>query len=536
MTTLAQIGRGGSFDVGLWVVLLACAALLLLAYRTRLPYPILLVVGGGGIGYATGAHVRLDPDLVLVLFLPALLYSAAFFSSLRELRDNARPIGLLAVGLVIATTIVVGVVAHAWVDHLSWAAAFTLGAVVSPTDPVAAGAIAGRVGAPRRFVTVVEGESLVNDASGLIAYRFAVAAAVSGSFSLLSALGTFAWTAAAGIAIGVAVGVVVAAVRRMVDDAPTEISISLLTPYFAYLPAEALGASAVLAAVTAGIWLGWRAPRLVTPQTRLQLYAVWELVSFTLNAALFVLVGLQLPGILRAIGDEYSALTLAGYGALVTATVVVVRFAWVFPATYVPRRLSRRIREADPSPPWGQTFLVAFTGMRGAVSLAAALAIPVTVDGGGPFPGRDLVVFLVYVTILVTLVAQGLLLGPLIGWLPVEDDGKAQRLEDKARIKAAHAALARLDELEGEEWTRDRTVERMRGLYDFRIRRFSARFDDDDDGGIEEGSQAYQRLRRELLEAERGRIVGLRDDGFISDDVMHRIERDLDLEDSRLDR
>ena len=425
-------------------------------------------------------------------------------------------------------------VAHLVVG-LPWPAAFTLGAVISPTDPVAASAIAARSGAPRRFVTVVEGESLVNDATGLIFYRFAVAATLSGSFSLVSALGTFVWTALAGVALGIAVGAMVARVRRAVQDAPTEITISLLTPYFAYLPAEAFGASAVLAAVTSGIWLGWRAPVLSAPTTRIQAYAVWETLVFVLNAALFVLVGLQLPAILRAVLDSYSAAQVIGYGAAVTATVILVRVAWVFPATYLPRRLWAGLRERDPSPPWTATLLVAFTGMRGAVSLAAALAIPATLDAGAPFPGRDLIVYLVYVTISVTVVGQGLLLGPLIGWLKVEDDGTDDNREDKARLKAAGAALGRLEAIEQEGWARPETVRRMRGLYEFRVRRFTARFEGDDTDDIERGSQTYQRLRRQVLDAEREEIIRLRNAGALSEEGMHRIERDLDLEDARLE-
>lgn len=519
----------GSFDLALWGVLLACGGLLVLAYRTGLPYPIMLVVGGAAVGFVADVSLELEPDLVLVIFLPPLLYGAAFFSSLRDLSANIRPISMLAIGLTTATMLAVAVVAHALIDDLSWAAAFTLGAVLSPTDPVAATAIASRVGAPKRFVTVVEGESLVNDATGLIFYRFALAATVSGTFSLAEAFGTLVWTALAGVAIGVAVAAVVVEVRRRIEDASTEILISLLTPYFAYLPAESLGASAVLAAVVSGVWLGWRAPELVTPSTRMQSFAVWGTLMFALNAALFVLVGLQLPGILDAISPQYSAGELVGYGAAVSATLIAVRFLWVFGTGWVPRRLLGR-----PTETWRSTFLVGFTGMRGAVSLAAALAIPATLDDGAAFPGRDLIVFLVYAAILVTVVGQGLVLGPLIRRMDLSADEEAVDWESKARILSAKAALARLDELSDEPWVREDTLARMRGLYEFRIRRFRARFDDEDDGAVEEGSQAYQRLRRDVLGAERQEIIRLRGEGKISDDVMHRIERDLDLEDVRL--
>jgi Na+/H+ antiporter len=528
--------RSSTLELVLLGILVGVAFLLVLAYHMRIPYPILLVVGGGALAFVPGLpEVTLDPDLVLVVILPPLLYAAAFFSSLRDLRANLAPIGLLAVGLVIATTLVVGVVAHRFVDDLSWGAAFTLGAVLSPTDPVSATAIASRAGAPRRFVTIIEGESLLNDSSALILYKATVAAVVTGSFSLLDSGIGFVLGAAAGIAIGIVVGVIVSRVRSMVDDAPTEITISLLTPYFAYLPAEALGVSAVLAAVTAGIWLGWRAPRLITPAVRIQSFSVWEILTFVLNAALFVLVGLQLPQVVGRIDDVYPVSDLVWWSALVFATVVLVRFVWVYVASFVPQLISSHTRWQRVGFSPRVVGLIGWTGMRGAVSLAAALAIPLTVDGGAPFPGRDLIIFLVYATILATILAQGLTLAPLIRLFGIEDDGKLDRLETKARIKAARRAIARIDELQGEDWVRDDSAERMRHSYEFRIRRFGARFDDDDDGTDEAQSQAFQLLRREVLEAERGEIIRLRDEGIINEEVLRRIEHDLDLEDTRLE-
>jgi Na+/H+ antiporter len=517
-------------------VLVAAAALVVAATFTDVPYPILFVVGGIAVGFVPGIpDVQLNPDLVLVIVLPPLLYSASFFSSLRDLRANLRPISLLSIGLVGATTFAVAAIAHAVIDGLSWEAAVVLGAVVSPTDPVAATAIAQRLNVPRRVVTIVEGESLINDATALILYRFAIAAVVTGTFSLTDAGLEFVGNAAGGIAIGLAAGWVVAQVRRRLDDAPTEITISLMTAYFAYLPAVALDVSGVLAAVTAGIYLGWRAPRLVTsPATRLQLLAVWEILVFVLNALLFVLLGLQFQRLLDALGG-YSAVTLVGYGALVAGAVIAVRFAWVFPFTYLPRWLSPRLRGGDPSPPWQQALLVAWTGMRGAVSLAAALAIPLETDTGAPFPGRDLIIFLTFCVILATLVLQGLSLPRLIRSLDVGEDSGPEYEENKARLHAAKAAIARIDALAAQDWVRDQTADRMRALYDYRLRRFKARFDDGDDGALEEQSLAYQRLRREALDAERTAVVELRNRGLINDEVMYRVVRDLDLEDTRLE-
>nr|MDQ4041419.1 Na+/H+ antiporter [Actinomycetota bacterium] len=445
-------------------ILAAVAALLVLAYRLRVPYPILLVVGGAGLGFVPGIpEVALEPDLVLLIALPPLLYAAAFFSSLADLRANARPISVLAVGLVLATMSVIAVVAHA-VLGLEWAAAFVLGAVLSPTDPVAATAIASRMGAPRRVVTIIEGESLVNDATALIAYKFAIAAVLTGSFSAGEAVVEFAVDAAAGVAIGVAVGFVVAAIRRRIEDPPTEITISLVTPYFSYLPAEAAGASAVLAAVTTGIYMGWRSPELISPSTRIQAFAFWEILVFVLNSLLFVLVGLQLPSVVDGIVGE-SAATIAGYAVLVCAVVIVTRILFVFPLTYLRLALVRWLRARDPLPPWRDVTLVAWTGMRGAVSLAAALAIPLETDTGAPFPDRALIVFLAFCVILATLVLQGLTLPWLIRRLGVEPDTDHVDEEGRARLQTAEAALAQIDLLAEEEWTRDDSVQRLRQIY-----------------------------------------------------------------------
>jgi Na+/H+ antiporter len=515
-------------------LLVGVGGLVALSPMTRVPYPIFLVLGGLALGFVPGLPtITLRPEYVLVGVLPALLYASAFFTSLRDLRSNMRSIGLLSIGLVAATVLTVALVAHAWVG-LPWGAAFVLGAVVAPTDPLAASAIFERLGIPRRLVTLIEGESLVNDATALVAYRVAVGAVVSGTFSAWDLGQGFVVAVAGGLAVGLVVGYLVRMARKRMDNPPAEVTLALLTGYLAYLPAELLGASAVLAAVTAGVYLGWHTPELTTPESRLTNDAVWRILQFILNALLFVLVGLQLPAIADSLGT-YSWPTLLRDAALVSGAVVLTRIIWVYPGTYVPRFLFPKIREHDPYPPWQSPALVAWAGMRGSVSLAAALAVPLVTDAGRPFPGRDLIVFLTFSVILVTLVGQGLTMPAAIRWLDLEDDGVLDREEAKARIKAADAALARLEELADEDWVRDDTAERMRGLYAFRKRRFAARFDESDDGAIEERSLSYQRLRRELLGAERQAVFDLRRDGKISDETMRRVERDLDLEDSRLD-
>jgi monovalent cation/hydrogen antiporter len=518
---------GAHEDLVLLALLIALAALLVLAPVLRTPYPILLVIGGLALGFVPGIPtLELPPDLVLVAILPPLLYSAAFYTSLRDLRQNIRVISLLAIGLVTATTVAVAVVAHEAISGVGWGPAFVLGAIVSPTDPLAATAIARRLGVPRRVVAIVEGESLVNDGTALVLYRVAVVAVVSGSFSIWAAGLRFIGTAAGGIAVGLVIGFLIAAVRRRLDNPPVEFTIALLSGYFAFLPAAALGVSGVLAVVTTGVYMGWRTPELTSVQTRLDGAAMWQIFTFVVNALLFALVGLQLRPILDSLGGRSTG-SLVGDAVIVIATVIAVRIAWVFLFTYLRLR-APRLR-------WRYSATISWMGMRGAVSLAAALALPLETDAGGPFPARELIIFLAFCVILGTLVVQGLTLPALIRMLRLEDDGLEAKEDAKARIYAADAALARLEELLDEEWVRDDTAERLRGLYNFRRSRFKSRFDAADDGAIEQRSANYQRLRRELLEAERAAVVALRREGRISDDVMHRIERDLDLEDVRLD-
>jgi monovalent cation/hydrogen antiporter len=378
----------------------------------------------------------------------------------------------------------------------------------------------------------VEGENLTNDWTALVLYRFAVAAVVTGSFSLVEATGEFILTGVGGLAVGLAAGWVIREVRSRVDDPPTEITISILSGYAAYLPAEELGVSGVIAAVTVGIYMGWHTPQLTTPVMRLQGVAVWEILTFLLNAVLFLLIGLQLPTVMEDV-TGYSAGEVVGWGLLVSLVVVMVRLVWGFTVVYLVRALGRagllHLRRSTPQ----ERLVISWAGMRGAVSLAAALALPLETDAGAAFPARDLIILLAYIVILVTLVGQGLTLGPLINRLRVGDDGTEEREEVAARIRVAEAALTRAEELSGEDWTRDDTLERVRGLYDYRRRRFAAREDGDGDQ-YEERAGAYQRLMFELLDAQREELIAMRNRGEISDEVRRRVERELDLEESRL--
>jgi Na+/H+ antiporter len=525
----------GEPELLLLVLMVAVGGLSILAGVVRVPYPIVLVLGGLLLGFVPGVpRAELQPNLVLVLFLPPLLYQAAFFSSPRDLRADARTITLLALGLVLATTGAVAFTAHALVGGLPWAAAFVLGAIVSPTDPLAATAIARRLGVPRRLVTVLEGESLVNDASALVAYRLAVGAVVAGSFALWEAGVRFVAGAAGGVAIGLAVGWLIAEARRRIEDPVVEIVLSVVTGYAAYLPADRLGASGVLAAVTAGVYVGWRAPELASPSTRLLGFSFWEVLAYLLNAVLFVLVGLQLHRILTGVGG-HSAAVLLGQAALVSAVVIAVRIAWGFSVPYLVRALDRRPAQRARRVGARERLVIGWSGMRGAVSLAAALALPLETRAGQRFPQRNLIIFVTFGVIVATLVLQGLSLPGLIRRLGLHRDDSEAQEELRGRLRATDAALVRLEELAAEEWTRVDTVERMRGLYQFRRRRLKARAGYLADDGAQDRSLAYQRLVRELLEAQRREIVRLRNQGEISNEVMHRIERDLDLEDSRLE-
>ncbi len=513
------------------VLMVAVAALALLAHKLNIPYPILLVLGGLGFALAPGLpKVRLDPELVFFFFLPPLLYPAALFTSWRDFRANARPIALLAIGLVLFTTVFVAWVAHALMG-LPWAAGFVLGAIVSPPDAVAATAITERLRVPRRIVTVIEGESLVNDATALVAYRFAIMAMTTGTFSLSQASGKFLLAATGGTAIGLAVGWLATQIQRRLDDPPVQITISLLTPFASYLPADRLGLSGVLAVVSTGIYVGWRSPEILNARLRLQAWPVWEMIVFLLNGLIFILIGLQLPEVMKNLAGEPKS-TLLWHAAVVCAAVILIRILWVFPGTYLPRWVSPMIRKCDPAPNWRWVAIVAWTGMRGVVSLAAAMALPLTMPDGSPFPGRDLILFLTFSVILATLVVQGFTLPPLIRWLGVVDDGEHEREERKARLKANQAALARLSELEAAAETEALT--RLRLEYEDRIRQLEMNEISGETARHRVHRGDYEGLLRETLTIERQVILQLRNEQVINDAVLRRIQRDLDFAEGRL--
>jgi monovalent cation/hydrogen antiporter len=516
-------------------LLLAVAVLALVARKVGIPYPILFVFGGLLLGLIPRLpRVRLDPELIFLFVLPPLLYPAALFTPWRDFRANVRPIGLLAIGLVLFTTVAVAYLAHYYMG-LPLAAGFVLGAIISPPDAIAATAIADRLKVPRRIVTILEGESLINDATALVAYRVAVAAVVTGAFSLAKATGQFFLVGFGGNVVGFAVGWLAEQFHKRVDDPPIEITVSLLTPFVAYLVAEALGVSGVLAVVTTGFYLGMRMPQLLTFRTRLQSGPVWETLEFLLNGFVFILIGLQLPEVLSTLsGYSISVQKLVWCALLISLAVILIRICWVFPATYLPRLLFRWIRRRDPYPPWRHVTIVAWTGMRGVVSLAAALSVPFTLQNGSPFPARELILFLTFVVIVATLVVQGLSLPLLIRWLGIQDDRSMEKEERNARLRANQAALEKLNEIAERDPAKADALQRLRVEYEDHIRQLQGAEPQSAGTPLRLFSSEYERLSREALRVERFSIIRLRDQDVINDEVLRRIQRDIDLAEARL--
>jgi CPA1 family monovalent cation:H+ antiporter len=515
------------------LLLVAVLALMALSRRILVPYPIFLVLGGLGLSLVPRVPVlHLDPDLVFLIFLPPLLWAAAYFTSLRDFRANLRPILLLAVVLVAVTTVAVAAVARAIVPGMGWPVALALGAIVSPPDAVAATAIARRLRIPHRLVTILEGESLVNDAAALVLYRVAVTAAVTGTFVPGRVLPQFVVAALGGVLVGLVVGGLTRWALRHTEDSLAEVAITLLAPYAAWVIGERLHVSAVLACVAGGLFVRQALSALVSPAMRLQARAVWDLLIFVLNGVIFVLIGLQL-GAIREAGLPTSRGRLVAQGSIISAAAIGIRLLWVPIGVAIPRLLSPALRRRDPFPPWSNVLILAWTGMRGIVSLAAALALPLTTASGAPFPFRDEVILLTFAVILATLVLQGLTLTPLIRALDLDEDDQLEMEEAHARETAARAGLARLDDLAGESWVPRDGVDRLRATYTQRARRASS-IDPGAGDAAARVQAALRRLRHETLTAERRAVIALRDRGVISDDVLHRIEQELDVEAMRI--
>lgn len=519
-----------------FLLLVSIVVVAVVAKRVKIPYPIAFVIGGAILTlFPNLPQFELKPDWVFLIFLPPLLYSGGWLTDWKAFKQNLRPIGLLAIGLVIVTTVAVAVVAHALVPQLGWAAAFVLGAVVSPPDAVAAGAVFERFSVPRRTVAILDGEGLVNDATALVFYNFAIAAVLTGTFSPARASVAFVVNALGGVAVGLVFGYLILSAMLLLrkyelSDYLIDNAIQLIAPYAIYLSCEPLGVSGVLATVTAGIFMSRRADKIYQPEGRLVAYAVWELLIFLLNGLVFLSIGLQLRIIVR---DPSFAWRELWIGLTISLLVIVVRIVWVYPATYLPRLLSARIRRTEVFPGPNYVFVVAWSGMRGIVSLAAALALPELTATGAPFPGRDEIIFISFCVIFVTLVFQGLSLIPLLKILRIDGGDSVEERETEIRIAALRAGIARLRQLESAfDSTQEWEVEgRLVGDYEYRIAHLSGHLD----GSIGREEIAFDHhMQQEALDAERREILRLRDAGEIPDEVYRKVQYDLDLADERL--
>jgi monovalent cation/hydrogen antiporter len=518
------------------LLLVVVAAVAVVATRLEIPPAILLVLTGVALALVPGLPtVELAPELVLLLVLPPVIYASAVAMSWREFRFNLRPIGLLAVGCVVFTTVATAAAAH-WLLGLAWPVGFVLGAIVSPPDAVAPLSIARRLQIPRRILVILEGEGLANDATALVLYRFAVVAVSIGAFSFGQAAVMFAAVVAGEILWGIGVGWLMLRLRRWVRDPRIEITLSIITPFLAYWPPEHLGGSGVLATVTAGLYISWNGLLLISAATRLQGIFFWDFLVYLIEGMVFLITGLQARTLIDRIGG-YSSSELALSAVVIGVVVIVTRFVWIYPATYLPRWLFPSIKRRDPSPPWQWPFVLAFTGVRGIVSLAAALAIPFATASGQPFPDRDLILFLTFSVILVTLVGQGLLLPSVIHALGLAHAGRRERQADRAeeheaRRQAIEAAMERLDQLKAERGLSEDVAHPLRARHRDRLKHIEHRSGGDDHP--RNLTELHDDIERLLIVAERQRINELFRNGKLNDEARRRIERELDLREAHL--
>jgi Na+/H+ antiporter len=526
-----------TLTIQILVVLLGVvAAIAVVAARLKIPEAILLVLTGVILALIPGLPaVELAPEVVLLLVLPPVIYSSAVAMSWREFRFNLRPIILLSVGCVVFTTGAVAAATH-WLLGLAWPVGFLLGAIVSPPDAVAPLSIARRLQLPKRILLILEGEGLANDAAALILYRFAVAAVSAGVFSFPQAIGTFTVIVAGEILWGIGVGWLMLRLRHWVHDPRIEITLSVVTPFLAYWVPEHFGGSGVLATVTAGLYISWNGFRLISAATRLQGIFFWDFFIYLIEGMVFLITGLQARTLIAGIGG-YSISELAISAAVLSAVVIVARFVWVFPATYLPPWLFPPIKRRDPSPPWQVPFILAFTGVRGIVSLAAALAIPFATANGQPFPHRNLILFLTFSVILVTLVGQGLLLPSVIRALGLAHAGRRERRgdraeENKVRLQTIEAALERLNQLVAERDLAGGVVQPILARHRARLKHIEHGSDGDD--GHKKLTELHDEIELLLIAAERQRTNDLFCGSKLTDEARRRIERELDLREARL--
>jgi CPA1 family monovalent cation:H+ antiporter len=512
-------------------MLAVLAAAAVIAQRLKTAPSILLVIAGIGMALIPGLpRIQLAPEVVLLVILPPLIYSAGVSMSWREFRFNLRPITLLAFGCVVFTTCAVAIATH-YLLNFDWAIGFVLGAIIAPPDVVAPLAIARRLALPRRLLVVLEGEGLANDATALILYRFAVAAAVTGAFSLPEAAGTFTLIVIGEIFYGIAVGWLSLRLRQWAHEPRVEITLSLMTPYLAFWVPEHLGGSGVLATVACGLYVSWNGPRLISSATRLQGIFFWDLLVYLVEGLVFLLTGSQARALIDRV-HGFSIRELVVATVWITLLVIAARFIWIYPATYLPRWLSPSLAKRDPSPPWQGPFTIGFVGVRGVVSLAAALAIPFALNNGQPFPHRDMILFITFGVIIITLVGQGLMLPFVVRWIGLTRLGKEEQAgaiqsELEARASALEQVEKRLEKVIAERELHDDVVQLLRTRNESRRQILPTNMDD----ALSRVRQSAE-LKKELIDIERDFIYQLLREGKITDEARRRIEYELDLEEA----
>lgn len=516
-------------------LLFAVSMLAMLSDKLRISWPIFLVIGGLIISLIPGIpHVSLDPDIVFIIFLPPLLYEAAWYTAWHDFWSFRRPIGMLASGLVIFTAGAVAIVAHQMIPGFTLALGFVLGGIVSPPDAVAATSVLKNLRIPKRITTVLEGESLVNDASSLIVFRFALAAVFTGQFTLWKAEVNFLVVAFMGILVGLIIAHIVYAIHRWLPTtASIDTALTLITPYLMYMAAEHFHYSGVLAVVSGGLFLSFRSHDIFSYSTRLQTQSVWSVVSFLLNGVVFIMIGLQLPNIVSGLG-EYSLRSAIYYGVVISVVTILVRIAWVYPGAYLPRLLSKRIRSRETNPGWRGVFIVGWAGMRGVVSLASALAIPFSMPGGAAFPHRNLILFITFTVILITLVFQGLTLPFLIRLLKIEVKEDEEEQKIAIRLRLANAVVGYMDSEYPEESSSIEAFTRLRGRYERMIEIASKKMEKT------EGQEPtpsflprYRQLLLELVKVQREELSQMRNNNLYPDELLRNKEMELDLEEAR---
>jgi CPA1 family monovalent cation:H+ antiporter len=517
-------------------ILLAAIVGTVLSRKIHVPLELTLVLGSLLVALIPGVpEVHLDSEVIFFIVLPPILFAAAYFTSWHEFKRNIRPISFLALGLVIFTVCGIALVAKWLVPTLTWPMAFLLGAIISPPDASAAATVTHRVGLPRRIQAVLEGESLVNDATALVCYRFALAALASGEFHFGESIVQFLLVGVGGAVVGLAISYVTLRVMLYLKNASAEALLSLVTAFVCYFAAERLHFSGVIATVAGGLYAGRKLPRWATPETRMEAKALWDVALLALNALVFTLIGLQLPTVLGGLVG-YRPVELGTWAVVLTLAVIAIRFLWVFPASWLPRALIPGLAKRDPMPPLGAIVVLGWTGMRGIVSLATALALPLTLAGGRPFEERPLIIFLAYAVILLTLVIPTLTLPALLRYVNLGDTDEREQEEIRARLAMAQAAAEQISRLREEETYSEVVLSEISRRYERQLARMAPNLEANASSSIVPTEQQSRALMLELFEAERSVIHELRSRGELFDEVYHQLGEELDLEALRIRR